>query len=154
MANKANKKSAAPGESEYSVWRVIAIFIEGIFGLINTNKIYPAFGLMLIWLAGMIVWRLPESELAPLIRLSIETMGSTTGGMFGMLIVTNVTWTFLFRQSRSVYKCEIDRLASIRMELLQGDSTHIKQHQSSASGVKETYIVPAAAIKNKPGDQK
>lgn len=147
MATKSNKKATDSHGSEYNGWRVLAIFIEGLFGLINTNKIYPAFGLAILAIATLIVWRVPATELAVLIRFSIEQISSTSSGLMGLLIISNGGWIWLFNQSRSLYKSEIDRLANIRQELLQGNVANIDAHQSSQAPVPETYFLPTQATK-------
>lgn len=146
MSNKPDNKSTrgqAAKQQEYTGWRVLAIFLDGVFALFNSNKIYPAFGMMCFLLAGLIVWRLPDTELAIIVKLAIEKVATTTGGLLGLLIATNLGWVALFSRSRALYRGEINRISLVKQDLIHGDITPIKKRRSSETAVTETYIVPA-----------
>lgn len=147
MLNKSNKKSANAPASEYNGWRVLAIFIQGVFNLINNNKIYPAFGLLLLGIAAIVVFRLPDTELAPLVKLLIESLTFTSKGLLGLLVVTNAGWAVIIVQSRNIYKAEISRLAAIRHELITGNPGRVVEHQSSDHATNEAYIFPHDSVK-------
>lgn len=143
MTQRRSKSQTKPKSSDYNGWRVLYLFIEGIFNLINNNKIYPVFGLLLLSLLGLIVWRLPGTELAEIVRLLINEFIVSKGGLIAITIITNVGWAYILRRKTGVYQREIDRLAKTRSELLHNpDRQCIKTHRSTDGECQESYIVP------------
>ncbi len=130
-------------KSAYTGWRVLAIFIEGIFNLINTNKVYPAILLILVLILGLIVWRLPGSELSEIIKLIINEVLVGKGTLFGVIISSNIVWYYLYQKMQKTYKEEIDRLTKVRSELMHGIENKIEEHRSINDDCKESYILPA-----------
>jgi len=144
MATKSTKKNVkVDSDSEYTGWRVAAMVVDGIFGLFNSNKVYPAFGVIILILVGLVLWRLPETELANLLREFLSLLGQSWGVVFATLILTNATWFLLFRKMRALYQQEIDRLAAIRKELMHDGLKTIAGHRSSNEAENATYILPA-----------
>ncbi|PWN54613.1 hypothetical protein [Abyssibacter profundi] len=140
--NKRQEKAA-----EYNGWRALVVFLEGIFDLINNRQIYPAFGLVLLSICVVVVVRLPENELAEVIKLLISKAGGSAGGMFALLIVTNGGWWYLTKRLRSIYKHEIERLVAVRSELMHGPDAKIRQHRSSEEDCPEQYLMPTNPAK-------
>lgn len=141
---KASKSGARASESEYNGWRVLAIFIEGIFDLINSRQVYPAFGLVLLSIVGIVVWRLPESDLAEITKLVVGEIFGGTGGLLALLVVTNAGWAYLTKRLHSMYTHEIERLANIRKELMHGPIGKIATHRSSDDDCEKSFMMPAA----------
>lgn len=140
VSSKKNKKNVT---HEYNGWRVLLVFIEGIFELINSHKIYPAFGLFILSILGLIVWRLPDTELAEIVKLLINEFIVNKGGLIGLLVLTNLGWAYLLKRMNGIYSKEIDRLAKIRSELMHNSSSQkIEQHRSSKEECDEHYILP------------
>jgi hypothetical protein len=138
-----NKKKKKNNETEYNGWRVLLAFIDGIFELINTHKVYPAFGLFILSILGLIVWRLPDTELAEIVKLLINEFVVSKGGLIGLLALTNLGWAYLLKRMNRIYSEEIDRLAKIRSELMHnGSSKIIESHRSSKEDCNEHYIIP------------
>lgn len=143
MGQKRQKTNAKTNNPEYNGWRVLYIFVEGIFNLINNNKIYPAFGLMLLFLMGLTVWQLPGTELAEIVKLLINEFIISRGGLIAIIIITNLGWAYLLKRMTGIYQREIDRLAAIRSELMhEPDRKKIKAHRSTNGECEESYIVP------------
>ena len=145
MAKQKGKSTRkAKPSPEYNGWRVLAIFIEGLFNLINNNKIYPAFGLFLLGIFSLIVWRLPGSELAEILKILINEVLVGKGSLIVIIVVTNVGWAYMLKRIREVYQNEIDRLANVRKELLHhgSESPLIKEHRSTNGDCKESYLIP------------
>ncbi len=139
MARKSKSKS------EYNIWRVLVVFIEGIFNLFNTNKIYPAFGLLLIYIMGLIVWRLPNEDLADIIKILVNEFIVNKGSLIAIIIITNFGWAYLLKRTTKLYQNEIDRLSNIRSKLLhKSEDKSIIKHRSSEEDCKESYIIPDA----------
>lgn len=135
------KSKPAP---QYNGWRVLAIFIEGIFNLINNNKIYPAFGLFLLSVFSLIIWRLPSSDLAEIIKILVNEVFVGKGSLILIIVFTNLGWAYILKRIRGVYQDEIDRLSSIRKELLHNgsESPLIQKHRSTNEECKESYMIP------------
>lgn len=143
MPQTKRKNQAKPKSSDYNGWRVLYLFIEGVLNLINNNKIYPVFGLLFLSLLGLIVWRLPETELADVIKILINEFVVDKGGLIAIIVITNLGWAYLLRRMTGVYQREIDRLAKIRSELIHNnDRKSIKAHRSTNGEIQESYIVP------------
>lgn len=148
MATRAAKKPAkgvVRGTQKHTGWSVAAMLVEGCFGLVNTNKIFPLFGLLFVLLAGLIVWKLPGDELAVVIKLCFETFATSWTAMLVLLIATNVGWFTLLCKQRVVYMNEIDRLSDVKKELLHSDNPVKTDHVSSESAITETYILPGTS---------
>lgn len=143
MVSRKKKKNKKSNESEYDGWRVLLAFIDGIFELINSHKVYPAFGLFILSILGLIVWRLPGTELAEIIKILINEFVVNKGGVISLLILTNLGWAYLLKRMNRIYSEEIDRLAKIRSELMHNNSSQkIEKHRSSKDDCDEHYIIP------------
>lgn len=142
MAVRKNKKKKNKA-SEYNGWRVLLAFINGIFELINSHKVYPAFGLLILSIFGLIVWRLPTTELAEIVKILINEFVVNKGGLIGLLVLTNLGWAYLLKRMNKIYSAEIDRLAKIRSKLMHDSSSKkIDKHRSSNEECDEHYIIP------------
>lgn len=118
-----------------------------IFSLLNSGKVFPAFGLMLLAIAGMVLVRMPESELAGLVREFFIVIRSSTGFLGACLVVTNLGWLWLLRRTKRIYQDEIDRLSEVRKALMLGQdkSTFLSAHTTSNGTQKESYVLPPGA---------
>lgn len=136
-----NKKKPLP---EYNVWRVLYVLVEGILNLINNNKIYPAFGLFILSIICLIIWRLPETDLADIIKLLINEVIVGKSGLIFIIIFTNFGWVYVFNRMKVIYGHEIDRLASLRSELMhRPERNNIEEHRSTNGDCEESYMVPS-----------
>lgn len=130
-------------DKAYGGWHFARDFSNNLFGLLNTGRVFPAFGLLLVMIIGLVMWRLPDSELAPLIRDLIAWLGGSSGFPWVLVIVTNLFWVILCAEQRMLYRQEIKRLAALRSELMHGDHlTLIKKHRSSDGEQDESYFLP------------
>lgn len=144
MGQKKRKSQANANRADYNGWRVLYLFIEGVLDLINNNKIYPVFGLLFLSLIGLIVWRLPDTELAEVLKLLINEFVVDKGGLIAVIVITNLGWAYLLKRMTGIYKREIDRLSAIRSELMHNsDRKNIDKHRSTNGDCKESYIVPS-----------
>lgn len=148
---KPSKKQPEP----YGGWHFARDFFSGIFGLFNTGRAFPAFGLLLLAITGLIVWRLPESDIAHVIESFFALLQSTTALVFGLLVLTNIVWFVLSRKQKRIYENEINRLSNIRSDLfhLGHDQVLIKNHRTSTGSQAESYILPNPSG-SKPKDTK
>lgn len=143
-----NTQRKKPKESEaarkYGGWDFGRDFFSGVFGLLNSGRIFPAFGVLILALMGLVVWRLPESELASLAREFFGVLRSSFGLAMSLLVASNLMWAWLFKRQKRIYENEIDRLVEIRSELLHQGSNiiPIKNHRSSDGEQIEGYILP------------
>ena len=153
MSQKNRKSQVKANRTDYNGWRVLYFFIEGVFNLINSNKIYPVFGLLFLLLIGLIVWRLPDTELAEILKLLINEFVVDKGGLIVLIVVTNLGWAFLLKKMANMYKREIARLSAIRSELMHNSNRkNIGEHRSTNSNCKESYIVAGADVEEKRGE--
>lgn len=149
MSQKKKKKAVVKSQNAYNGWRVLFLFIEGVFNLINNNKIYPVFGLLLISFLALIVWRLPDTDLGNIITILVNEVIVGKSGLISIIIFTNLGWLYLLKRMRGVYQQEIDRLASIRSDLMHGtDKSKIESHRSTKGSCEESYIVPTSNDEN------
>lgn len=141
----ASDKASATGPSPYGCWHFLRDFSNGVFSLLNSGKIYPTFGLLIIILAGIIAWRVPESEIAGLVSEFFSLFKETFSLLF-LLVISNAGWMYLMRKLRSIYQAEIDRLAEVRNELLRGKDNikPLTVHHTSSGDQRESYIVPGS----------
>lgn len=95
--------------------------------------------MMLMAILGVIVWRLPETGLAEIIKSLIDQKGL----LIFLLIVTNMGWYKLYKTMKTLYQDEINRLADIRKKLMHGTENTIENHRSTQDDCKESYILPA-----------
>ncbi len=128
----------------YGGWEFARDFSAGIFGLLNTGRIFPAFGLLLLVIFGLIVWRLPDTDLAFVIGDFFDVLRSSTALAFGLFASSNVVWLVLFRKQKRIYENEINRLSDIRRDLfhLGNDQVLIEKHRTSNGSHVESYILP------------
>jgi hypothetical protein len=138
-----SKSSKKPSE-QYSGWHFARDFFTGIFGLVNSGRVFPAFGLLLLAIMGLIVWRLPESDLGHVVERFFDFLGSSVFFVIILLVLTNVLWLILFRKQKRIYENEINRLSDIRKDLfhLGSNQVLISNHRSSTGSQVETYILP------------
>lgn len=130
-------------DKAYGGWHFARDFSTNLFGLLNTGRIFPAFGLLFVIIAGLIVWRLPDSELAPIIRDLIAWLGGSAGFAWFVVFLTNVFWLVLGAERTRLYREEIRRLAALRSQLMHGEHlTLIKKHRTSDGEQKESYFLP------------
>lgn len=137
MAKQA-KKQRTPAPKQKNGWDVLSELIQGTIGLINNNKVYPAFGLLLLGIVGLVANRLPPDDLAEITKLLIKD-GSLL--LLAALVASNLGWAYLLKRTRETYLKEIDRLASVRSELMHKDGS-IKNHRSSNDDCDESYLLP------------
>lgn len=129
MSQKNRKNQVKINRADYNGWRVLYFFIERVFDLINSNKIYPVFGLLFLLLIGLIVWRLPDTELAEILKLLINEFIVGKGGLIAIIVVTNLGWVYVLKKMTDIYKCEIDRLSAIRSDLMHNPNrNNINKH--------------------------
>jgi len=147
MGQKKSKKgSSASQKQNDNAWSFLITIAKGCFKLFNNNKIYPVFGFLLIGLVGLIIWRLPEKELASAILIILNEFVVNKGGLIVLLLASNFGWIYLLGSQRKMYLSEIDRLTKIRSELMHikgnGQGTHIEAHRSSSDDCEESYVIP------------
>lgn len=131
-------------KQQYGGWDFGRDFFNGIFGLLNSGRIYPAFGLLILVMMMLVVWRLPESELAGLVREFFGVLRSSFGFSISLFVASNVMWSWLFKRQKRIYENEIDRLVDFRKQLLHKETAiiSIKNHRSSDDEQTESYIFP------------
>lgn len=144
MAQKQDKNAGRKGQSTYGGWDFARDFAGGVFGLLNNGRIFPAFGLLILSLMGLVAWRLPEAELAGLVRDFFFVLRSSFGVMLALFVGSNLMWFWLSNRQKRIYENEIGRLSEIRSRLLHkgADIVQIKDHRSSNGEQKEGYILP------------
>ncbi|MBU0917934.1 MAG: hypothetical protein KKD97_16450 [Gammaproteobacteria bacterium] len=135
------------GDDAYNVWMFFRDFFSGVFSLLNSGKVFPAFGLLLLSIAGMVLWRMPESELAGIVRDLFAVIRSSTGVLMACLLASNIGWLWLLRRTKRIYQDEIDRLSEVRKQLMLGQdkSKFLTAHSTSNGRQKESYMIPARA---------
>jgi len=141
---------------QYGGWHFARDFSAGIFGLLNTGRIFPVFGLLLLVIAGLVVWRLPESDIVYVIDSFFNVLRSSSAFAISLLALSNIAWFILFRKQKNIYENEINRLADIRSDLfhLGSDQVFIKNHRTSNGSQAESYILPDLDNDDKPKDTK
>lgn len=138
-----SREKPGGADKDYGGWHFARDFFTHLFGLLNTGRVFPALGLLLVMIVGLVVWRLPDSELAPLIRDLIAWLGGSSGFAWVLVMITNLFWVILFAEQKKLYRQEIKRLAALRSELMHGDNlTLIKKHRSSDGEQHESYFLP------------
>jgi len=136
-----NKKQGT-SDKDYGKWHLFRDLANHIFGLLNTGNIFPLLFLTVLVCMGLIVWRLPESELAPLIRDLIAWMGSATALAWAVVIVSNLAWFHVHRARKELDRAEIARLTEQRSQLMHGENLKlIKVHRTSDGEHAETYLM-------------
>lgn len=144
MPSKTTGKTKA-ATAPYTGWMFARDFSKGIFALLNSGKIYPAFGLLLVGLIGIAEWRLPPSQLPNVIHDLLATVRSSFGVVFALLLISNFCWAWLHARQRRLYDQEVARLAEIRRELIHNkDIVQIENHRSSEDVTHKTHIFPAS----------
>lgn len=143
------KGSKAPGAS-YGFWTFARDFSSGVFSLLNSGKVFPAFGLLLLVIMGVVVWRLPETALAGLVGEFFALLRSSFGFAMSALVATNLGWLWLLRRQREIYQGEIDRLSDLRSRLLLGENSNefipLKELHTSSGAQRESYVLPSTSI--------
>ena len=140
------KKKSQPKKKEkatYNKWEFLRDFTNNVFNLINSGKIFPTFGLLLLILMGMVIWRLPASDLAKLSSKVLDAL-LTPSFLFSYSIISNGIGLSLFFWQKSVYQSEINRISKIRSDLMHNiDRVAIKDHRSSDDKQDESFILPS-----------
>ena len=130
-------------------WSFARDIANGVFSLLNSGKVFPAFGLLLLLIMGLVVWRLPDTELAGLVREFFALLRSSFGFAMSALVATNLGWLWLLRRQKEIYQGEIDRLSDLRSKLLLGensnDFTPLKELHTSNGAQRESYVLPDAS---------
>lgn len=146
------KNSKKQHVETYGGWHFARDFSAGFFGLVNSGRVFPAFGLLLLVIMGLIVWRLPEAELAPVIKNFFDLLRGSVSLAIVLLLLTNFGWFFLLRRQKTIYENEIKRLSDIRKDLLHLGSSQvlIENHRTSTGAQSETYLFPESKL----GEQK
>lgn len=140
------KKSAIPTKKESNnqpnIWAFGIEVFKLIFQLFNNGVIFPIFGLVLVFSFLLIVYKIPNSEVAGLIKFLVEKyLTGNSAAYLMMLILTNIGWPVVFIMMRNVYKGEIDRLTNVRSELMHLEERRkINDHRSSKGDVVEKYV--------------
>ena len=144
--NKTHKQ-----KNDYPWSRVALTFLEGSFKLINTGKLYPLIALLLLIMAMVVVYRVPEEALGQALLIFMNKVIVTYGGLITLLVLSNLAWRFLWVKQRDNYEKEIKRLTDERSDLMHNpDRKRIKKHRSTEGDCKETYIMPS--LKDGLGD--
>ena len=145
--SKRRRKGKNVHKTEHNVWSFLTEFSNGIFKLINNNKIWPVLFLMLMVILVLLTWKLPEEEVAPTIALVIREFVVGKGVFWLSLIITNLGWAYIFKRQKNIYSSEIARLAEVRSSLMHsnnsGQAANIKEHRSSKRECSESYVLPA-----------
>lgn len=128
----------------YGGWDFARDFSNGLFGLFNTGRIFPAFGVLLFMIMALVLYRIPESDLAGVIEGFFSFLQSSTAMAYFLFFASNVGWLRLHKRQERLYQAEIDRMAAIRKELMHGgeSKTLIQQHRSSDGEQSEGYLLP------------
>lgn len=139
------KTKQAKQAAAYNGWECLRDFFGHVFGLINTGQIFPALGILIVMLIGMVMFKVPNDQMPGVITQFLDMLGSSVGIAYGLLGLTNVVWVVHYKTQRRLYLTEIKRLAAIRKELMHGyaSSVPIKEHRSSTGQQSEGYLVPA-----------
>lgn len=154
-AHKKGQENAHKGE--YNKWEFARDFSNNFFGLLNNGRIFVAGGLAIILLMGLVIWRLPDTDLADLSRQFLGAL-ITKGFYISFLILSNVTWFWLLLRQRSIFQFEINRLSKIRSNLMHNEKKILIENHRSSDGVqKEGYLLPKSInepnIKKQPKGQ-
>ena len=139
--------ASKPRGKAYGRWDFARDFSNGLFGLLNSGKVFPAFGLLILCIVGLVAYRLPEAELGVVARELLEVLRSSFGFAIAGLIATNLVWAWLLRRMHGIYQAEIDRLADLRAELMREKNSGrefipIKEHRTSNGTHQEKYVLP------------
>jgi len=152
---KKNKRGKNVEVKNDNAWTFLIVLTKAFFQLINNNKIYPLVLLIFTLVVALVVWKIPDTELANIVQLLLEKQLSGINATLAILLFfTNIMWIYLLKRLRSIYTDEIDRLASQRSKLFHGDSDDggsgsaggkpaIEKHRSSADKCGEKYILPS-----------
>ena len=120
-----------------------------MFKLFNNNKHYPVLISFCLIIIGLIVWKLPATDLAKILTLVINNFAAEKGGLIFWLLTTNIGWFYISRRVKKNYEKEIERLSKIRSELMHSNKlleqgkTPIINHRSSNDECDEQYILPS-----------
>lgn len=100
-------------------------------------------------LMGVVIWRVPDTALAGLVKDFFSVLRSSFGFMAALFIASNYAWYRMFRKQKQLYEDEVKRIAEVRSELLHAGSNlvPIKTHRSSSEKIDEQYIFPETAKK-------
>jgi hypothetical protein len=148
MATSGPKSKTKPPSTDYSGWKFARDFSKGIFQLLNTGKAYPAFGLIILAIVGIVAFRLPPDRLEPVVQGFFSTVQSLFGLVLALFIGSNLGWAWLMKRQKRIYESEIDRLSKIRSDLMHVQSSPlIANHRSSDEVTNETHIFPEALTK-------
>lgn len=107
------------------------------------------FFLLLLAIMGLVVWRIPESDMGGFAMELFLMLRSSFAFMAFVCAVTNIGWFVIYRKQKKLYEAEISRLVADRKELLHHgvNLIPIKVHRSSDGEQVEGYIFPDIAKK-------
>lgn len=137
MSRKKHRKEPTNG------WDALIAIADRIFALINNGIIIPVFGLFILIIIFLIVYKLPENELSGILMAFINITLKDKVSLYVMLAASNIAWFFIYKRSRSTHIKEIERLSKIRSELLhKTNGGAIKRHRSSDGDVDPSFLLP------------
>lgn len=144
VATARSKSRPEKPAQAYGGWDFARDFSNGLFGLFNTGRIFPAFGVLLFMIMALVLYRIPDSDLAGVIEGFFSFLQSSTALAYFLFFASNVGWLRLHKRQERLYQAEIDRMAAIRKELMHGgeSKTLIQQHRSSDGEQSEGYLLP------------
>lgn len=125
----------------YGGWMFARDTSRQLFKLLNSGKIFPAFGLVILALMGLIAWRLPEKDLTVIVLQILGLVNSSTGLLVGIIIASNFVWAWLYWTRNRLYERELNRLIEDRHELMHmKNRVPIENHRSSKDRTPSTFI--------------
>lgn len=147
---KKEAKKEPKNPETYGGWHFARDFSTGVFGLLNTGRVFPAFGLLILVLMGLIIWKLPESDVAAALSGFFEFLRSSFTFAITLLVSSNTVWYLLYKKQKRLYEAETKRLSDGRSELLHlgSDQVIIVNHRSSEGAQAESYILPDSDVNN------
>lgn len=103
-----NSKITNKSNGKRNGWDVLHACVEGLFYLINSAKIYPAFGLLAVALMGMLIWKLPRTEVASILKIILNEFLVGKGMLLVILLITNLLWAYINRREKNIYARNIE----------------------------------------------
>lgn len=124
IANRHHPKNGAhPVDAEQSLrsqaYSVTLETTNFFFHLLNTGRIFPLFGLVLLLLILLSAIRLPEAQVTLIIKEIVSAIRGSSGILLFALLVTNVGWLWLVNRQKRIFMEEIERLSTLRSSLLK-----------------------------------
>lgn len=119
-----------------NVWDIIELLINK--GAIFTLTLFLFAALILIT-----AWRVPPEDLSIFWLAAGQAAQTHWGISTALLLISNLWWFIVHRNSKRVFLKEIDRLIKLRHELMHKENTIIQDHISSEDGSKKiTMLTP------------